>query len=1037
MVLVYHKAWVRTDAGPAVSGASVAILRTQGGAPASLYSDAAGTSPLANPVTTATDGSYSFYAAPDQYTVNAGAGGSAVSSALDLVDGRAQVPFEDLAEFQAAVADGFYAPDGTIKSVGDSFYIAESGNTSIATLPGWRSRVESGGGGSAGDSMVFTSRSAASAWAALNPQSDGFIIEWPGGEIVAETGATGITAFPGYSPRYYKATPQIFGAVADGKSSPSGSITSASQTLAITGAFVSGDVGKAVRVEGAGAAGVDLVTTISAFIDADSVTLTASASTTVSGANVVWGTDDTNAIEEAYTWVNDGDKNVVYDEDAREIFTIGTKNTVHFPAGTYIYNGAGLDFTNQAGRNVTLTGDETNATFIVNFADSYLFDLQATDPAPNSILVANATFMGGKGLYMNRNTTAVPQGYQTFEKIKVLGFSECGIASIYGDSPRWTFRDVQIETRKPSTKAIFCPPGIAHSKFYNTSIFGCTYGLVTADRFQSNSLISGITVFTITGTDHKADIWLQPVDTGVVTNANVGQGFTITGNRFSAENRDGSPVVLIADADGVGEEQAQNHSTTPSNNTFRDMIITGNVISGEGNADNPAGTTGPLVQSYTGNVGAIQIHGNSINAAFTYLLQLEVAPTTGTGSDAVLGPNMAQAAGSDQPVPCNLDFGRWYYGDGAEMPSSGTNLPSDGGYDHNFFLISTDASGNAVNPPDWVDGADADSTTVITGPYGFGTGRQIEFASDGATAYVTVPSRNLSEFAAAQNGYFEFDVKASTGRPLAEFDVEITITHSGGGKTITRSVHPSDLWQTVRVPFRANGTISVMTCRFIPSSDAFSAGVTDRVWIDNAATYIANRPVNRKHLFAQDAAWNKGHVVMHESAGAEEMHIWPNWSEEKLMADFAAPASETAGLLIPLMLNSGAGRFFTPTLYGQTTAGSATYSLQAGYFIEIGNLVAGFGFIAWSGHTGTGVAKIDLDYVPATRNNSAANRGVFYCHNFTGFTIPASSTTLSGFVEQNTKIASVRYRTSTGDVDMPMTSLGSGSINFMFLFEKA
>jgi hypothetical protein len=64
-----------------------------------------------------------------------------------------------------------------------------------------------------------------------------------------------------------------------------GAINSASQTLtSASNPFASGDVGRRIIVRGAGSGGADLNTTISAYGSAGSVTLTDSASTTVTGA---------------------------------------------------------------------------------------------------------------------------------------------------------------------------------------------------------------------------------------------------------------------------------------------------------------------------------------------------------------------------------------------------------------------------------------------------------------------------------------------------------------------------------------------------------------------------------------------------------------------------------------------------------------------------------------------------------------------------------------------------------------------------------
>ena len=81
-----------------------------------------------------------------------------------------------------------------------------------------------------------------------------------------------------------------------------GSISATSTTFNTSSShFVSGDVGKVIRVSGAGAAGAMLVTTIASYTSATQVSLTAAASTTVaSGATWDYGTDDTTAIQNAW-----------------------------------------------------------------------------------------------------------------------------------------------------------------------------------------------------------------------------------------------------------------------------------------------------------------------------------------------------------------------------------------------------------------------------------------------------------------------------------------------------------------------------------------------------------------------------------------------------------------------------------------------------------------------------------------------------------------------------------------------------------------
>ena len=122
------------------------------------------------------------------------------------------------------------------------------------------------------------------------------------GQVLTST-STSATAWqtPSTS-QAYQFNVTSYGAKGDGKIVADGAMTSGSASLACTTSspFASSDVGKAIMVKGAGPSGVTtLVTTITGFTDSGHVTLSASASTTVSGATVLWGTDDTTAFQNA------------------------------------------------------------------------------------------------------------------------------------------------------------------------------------------------------------------------------------------------------------------------------------------------------------------------------------------------------------------------------------------------------------------------------------------------------------------------------------------------------------------------------------------------------------------------------------------------------------------------------------------------------------------------------------------------------------------------------------------------------------------
>ncbi len=115
-----------------------------------------------------------------------------------------------------------------------------------------------------------------------------------------------------------------YGAKPDGNRVFDGAMTSGHDTIiSATAPFTAGDVGKCVIIPGAGAAGVDLPTTITTFISSSKVLTAANAGTTVSADTVNYGTDNTVAFQAAIT----ADSAVVGGE-------------VWVPTGVYLFNGA-------------------------------------------------------------------------------------------------------------------------------------------------------------------------------------------------------------------------------------------------------------------------------------------------------------------------------------------------------------------------------------------------------------------------------------------------------------------------------------------------------------------------------------------------------------------------------------------------------------------------------------------------------------------------------------------------------------------------
>lgn len=147
--------------------------------------------------------------------------------------------------------------------------------------------------------------------------------------------------------------------------------------------FTVADVGKEMYVQGAGVSGATLQTSIAGFTDTTHVTLGSPASTTVSNATGMYGTDDTAALQAAF--------------NTASFFS----RPLYIPYGQYLHHG--LKFTQSA---ITIYGDGRQHTFLramavtnpgrINTISSVGIDISGTG---NNTLRDMAIFTGNNGLF--------------------------------------------------------------------------------------------------------------------------------------------------------------------------------------------------------------------------------------------------------------------------------------------------------------------------------------------------------------------------------------------------------------------------------------------------------------------------------------------------------------------------------------------------------------------------------------------------------------------------------------------------------------
>ena len=190
--------------------------------------------------------------------------------------------------------------------------------------------------------------------------------------------------------------PRHGGAKGDGRYATA-SISASSANVTLSGTTASaGDVGKKVIFYGAGSSGANLITTIQSYTDSTHVVLANAASTAVSSGTMLWGTDDTAAIQAAIDYA---------------IYTAGATKHIFFPYAIYLTSdvlhfGYGYTFTTfiAEGEASYRVDSSTNlqAAIVPTFNDRPCINVQGT----RNSRIKNLSLVGQNyaWLYANYNS---------------------------------------------------------------------------------------------------------------------------------------------------------------------------------------------------------------------------------------------------------------------------------------------------------------------------------------------------------------------------------------------------------------------------------------------------------------------------------------------------------------------------------------------------------------------------------------------------------------------------------------------------------
>lgn len=125
------------------------------------------------------------------------------------------------------------------------------------------------------------------------------------------------------------------------------------------------------------------------------------------------------------------------------------------------------------------------------------------------------------------------------------------------------------------------------------------------------------------------------------------------------------------------------------------------------------------------------------------------------------------------------------------------------------------------------------------------------------------------------------------------------------------------------------------------------------------------------------------------------------------------------------------GVSWVPTVSGSTSAGTGTYTVQAGYYTQIGNMIFLSADITWTAHTGTGNLLITNLPFPA-RNLSNYNPESIV--NTANINLPGGTARTSvGSIQPNTSTVDVYVTTQTTNSPVAMSASGTVHVTLAYL----
>lgn len=281
---------------------------------------------------------------------------------------------------------------------------------------------------------------------------------------------------------------------------------------------------------------------------------------------------------------------------------------IHVPAGTWTYNGTGLDWA-----NVHLTGDGRGNSIIAVGAGRYLFQ-SAT--ASTRFHASDVRISGGAGFLnlTSTSTNVANNGMQTFERIDFLNYTATAVGHVFADCPNWVFRDCAFFGANDTAAIGVALHGDAANSVFDHCVFGNDRVHVKIGagnggkdvRFHSTDFVRNNPY----SANPRTDVWVVPA-----TPSPSGPGAPEFSNcKFGPENRDARDYAILIADDTADSTTSLPNLATASTGELRGLKLTDCIYAANGR--------GSVIYTMTPNVPVTRIRGlASYGALPNYVLQ--------------------------------------------------------------------------------------------------------------------------------------------------------------------------------------------------------------------------------------------------------------------------------------------------------------------------------------------------------------------------------------------------------------------------------